>query len=537
MFPERLIVPASIKLSNLAWSTPDARVLFSDLDLSFGPERTGLVGRNGVGKSTLLKLIAGELTPVIGRVVVEGRLGILRQSVQVSDTATLAELFGVVDALDVLTRADAGAARADEIAEADWTLLQRMDAALAHVGLSAAPHVRLAALSGGQRTRARLAALVFAEPDFLLLDEPTNDLDRDGRQAVIDLLSGWRKGAIVVSHDRALLDTMDAIVEMTALGAARYGGAWSHYRERKAMELAAAEHDFANAEKRVADVARNAQATAERQARRDRAGKRKAMRGDMPRIMIGAMKENAENTSAENVRIAERQREAAQEAFTSAREKLEVLTPMSVRISATGLAAGKLVVSFTDVTAGYAAAPPILRDLSFAVIGPERVAIAGPNGSGKTTVFALITGALAPWSGTVRVPTSFALLDQRVSVLDPALSIRDNFLRINPDADENVCRAALARFMFRADAALQIAGALSGGQMLRAGLACVLGDKPPPLLILDEPTNHLDIDSIEAMEAGLRAYDGALIVVSHDEAFLENVGIERRIELGRDNHE
>jgi ATPase subunit of ABC transporter with duplicated ATPase domains len=120
-----------------------------------------------------------------------------------------------------------------------------------------------------------------------------------------------------------------------------------------------------------------------------------------------------------------------------------------------------------------------------------------------------------------------------MSLLDPESSIRDNFLRLNPDADENACRAALARFMFRADAALQRAGTLSGGQLLRAGLACVLGGAaPPPLLILDEPTNHLDIDSIEAVEAGLRAYDGALLIVSHDEAFLANVGIGRCIKLG-----
>jgi ATPase subunit of ABC transporter with duplicated ATPase domains len=144
----------------------------------------------------------------------------------------------------------------------------------------------------------------------------------------------------------------------------------------------------------------------------------------------------------------------------------------------------------------------------------------------------LITGALEPWTGAIRVFTAYAILDQRVSLLDPALSIRENFKALNPDADENACRAALARFMFRADAALQTVGTLSGGQMLRAGLACVLGGAhPPPLLILDEPTNHLDIDSIEAVEAGLRAYDGALLIVSHDEAFLRNVGVARRLEL------
>jgi ATPase subunit of ABC transporter with duplicated ATPase domains len=128
--------------------------------------------------------------------------------------------------------------------------------------------------------------------------------------------------------------------------------------------------------------------------------------------------------------------------------------------------------------------------------------------------------------------TTISILDQQVSLLDPSLSIRDNFRRMNPQADENACRAALARFMFRADAALQIVSTLSGGQLLRAGLASVLGGlTPPSLLILDEPTNHLDIDSIAAVEVGLRAYDGALLVVSHDEVFLEGIKISGRLEL------
>jgi ATPase subunit of ABC transporter with duplicated ATPase domains len=128
--------------------------------------------------------------------------------------------------------------------------------------------------------------------------------------------------------------------------------------------------------------------------------------------------------------------------------------------------------------------------------------------------------------------TDLAILDQNVTVLDDAKSIRDNFRRLNPSSDENACRAALARFMFRAHAALQVVSSLSGGQLLRAGLACVLGGpEPPSLLILDEPTNHLDIDSIEAVEAGLRSYDGALLVVSHDERFLQAIGTSRRLEL------
>ncbi|WP_052182595.1 ABC-F family ATP-binding cassette domain-containing protein [Rhizobium sp. YS-1r] len=526
-------MPASITLSDLSWSTPDGRPLFSHLNLSFGPERVGLVGRNGVGKTTLLKLISAEFSPLSGTVSVSGTLDVLRQSVQVGPDETIADLFGARDALDLLARAERGEATADELSSADWMLEARMAEALARANLDADAETPLTTLSGGQRTRAGLAALIFAEPDFLILDEPTNNLDRDGRRAVIDLLAGWRGGAIIVSHDRELLDTVDAIVEMTTLGVTRYGGNWSHYRERKALELAAVEHDLADAEKRVAEVNRTAQETVERKARRDSVGKKKAARGDMPRILAGGLKRQAENTSGENARLAERRRTHAMEEAAAAREKIEILQPLSVRLPPTGLPASRVVLRIDNVTVGYAPGNPVLRDLSFEITGPERIAVTGPNGSGKTTLLSLVTGALQPFEGSVRVMVKTAILDQRVSLLDSAQSIRDNFKRLNPRADENACRAALARFMFRADAALQIVGTLSGGQMLRAGLACVLGGpEPPSLLILDEPTNHLDIDSIAAVEAGLRAYDGALLVVSHDEVFLSEIGITRRLELG-----
>lgn len=523
-------MPAAITLSDLTWSTPDGRPLFAGLDLSFDGGRTGLVGRNGVGKSTLLNLIAGTLAPQSGRVSVDGTLGILRQAVQITRGETLADLFGVTRALDLLRRAEAGDADAEALSDADWSLEARIAAALGRVGLDAAPETPLAMLSGGQRTRARLAALIFTEPDIILLDEPTNDLDREGRAAVVDLLVGWRAGAIVVSHDRALLDTMDAIVELTALGATRYGGNWTRYRERKALELAAAQHELADAERRVTEVAQRAQAATERQARKDGAGRRKGAKGDMPRILKGMLQERSENTSGQNARLAERQRAQAQEDAAAARARIEILQPLSVILPSTGLPAGRTVLRIDAVSIGHAPGEPVFEDLSLTITGPERIAVTGPNGSGKTSLLAMITGRLQPWSGRVRLMTEVAMLDQQVSLLDPRASIRDNFRRINPGMDENACRAALARFMFRADAALQGVGSLSGGQMLRAGLACVLGGgAPPPLLILDEPTNHLDIDAMAAVEAGLRAYDGALLVVSHDEAFLEAIGITRRL--------
>ncbi|MDH7799322.1 MULTISPECIES: ABC-F family ATP-binding cassette domain-containing protein [unclassified Beijerinckia] len=523
---------ASITLSALSWSASDGRSLLSSLDLSFGADRTGLVGRNGVGKTTLLKLIAGELQPQSGSLAVNGTVRVLRQSVQFSSEETVADLFGVSAALLLLRRAESGEAGVAEIAEADWTLESRVASALARFDLDTGADAPLVNLSGGQRTRAGLAALVFAEPDFLLLDEPTNNLDRDGREAVIDLLANWRSGAIVVSHDRELLEAMDSIVELTSLGATRYGGNWSAYRRLKALDLAAAQHDLADAERQMVDLARKTQVINERKARKDGVGRKASAKDDMPRILLGRRKERSETTSGDNARLAKRRSVQAHEAVVDARARLEVLQPLTVTLAPTHLPRGKIVLKMDAVAFGYEPDRPLIHDLSFTISGPERLAIVGPNGSGKTTVLGLISGALRPWSGTVEISTDFVLLDQQVSVLDPSLSIRDNFRRINPQAGENDCRAALARFMFRADAALQKASTLSGGQLLRAGLACVLGGSTPPsLLILDEPTNHLDIDAIEAVEAGLRAYDGALLVVSHDETFLDAIGISRRLDL------
>lgn len=525
-------MPAHITLSALSYASPDGTTLFSDLDLAFSRQRTGLVGRNGVGKSTLLKLITGELAPASGSVTIAGTIGMLRQTLQPQPGETIADLFDVRDGLALLARAEEGTATAEELAEADWTLEARLAESLARFNLDANAETPLATLSGGQRTRAMLAALVFADPDFLLLDEPTNNLDREGREAVISLLASWRGGAIVVSHDRELLETMDAIVELTSLGATTYGGNWSFYRERKVIELAAAEHDLAHAERRINEVERKAQQTRERQARSDAGGKRKRAKGDLPKLLLNGRKNNAENTSGDNARLASQRREQALADAESAREKIEILQPVTVSVPPTHLPSSRKVLSIDAVTAGYDPDRPVLTDFSLALVGPERVAITGPNGSGKTTLLKLITGTIAPLSGTVAVHVDHAFLDQQVSLLDPALTIRENFLILNPGSNENTCRAALARFKFRADAALRQVGSLSGGETLRAGLACVLGtDAPPQLLILDEPTNHLDIDSIEAVEAGLTAYDGALLVVSHDRPFLDAIGIRREISL------
>lgn len=523
---------ASISLANLSWSTPDGIPVLSDVSLIFQRERTGIVGANGVGKSTLLRLISGELVPGRGRVTVEGRMATLRQMAQVPSGETIADLMGLSAGLALLRKAEAGLASLDEFAEADWTLEGRAAETLARMGLHAELDAPVSNLSGGQRTRAALAGLLFAQPDFILLDEPSNNLDRDGRRALGDMLSSWRGGALVVSHDRKLLDGMDAIVELTTIRAARYGGNWTAYRARKAIEQEAVERELASAERHAADAARREQQRVERQQRRDAAGHRRAMRGDLPKILLGTRRDRAEKTGGEGARLFDRIRAQAEQSLAEAKSRVKHDEPMRVELASSCLASGQRVLDVHDLDFGHRAGEPLFHNLQLHLVGPERLGISGPNGSGKSTLLGLLTGRLSPWRGRATVHVPFSYFDQSVSLLDPEVTVADNFRRLHPSLGEQDCRASLARFRFRADAADRRVATLSGGQLLRAGLACVLGgSRPPSLLILDEPTNHLDMDSIAAVEAGLCAFDGALLVVSHDEVFLDSIGITRRIVL------
>jgi ATPase subunit of ABC transporter with duplicated ATPase domains len=522
-----------ITLDGLSQTSPDGRVLFENLTLAFGRERTGLIGRNGVGKTTLLRVILSEVAPSAGAATVTGRIAVLRQQALPPPGARLCDLLGVAESLARLARIEAGEGSAHDLEAADWDLPQRVDTALAEIGLADIALDRPAeTLSGGQATRSTLAALLIAEPDFILMDEPTNNLDAEGRAAVASMLERWRGGALVVSHDRALLRRMDRIVELTSLGAEVYGGGYDLYAARKAEAEAAARRAFDHAQQALARTERGVQVTKERKARSDAAGRRSRARNDMPKIMLNARAERAENTGASLSRLAERLRAEAEQDLADAEARIERVRRLSFDLPPSGLPDGKLALGFEDVTFAWPAGTPVLAGVSLRLVGPERLALTGPNGAGKTTLIRLATGDLEPSAGRVRRGVPAALLDQRASMLNDDETLLQNFRRLNPAADDNAAHAALARFLFRNVTALKPAGSLSGGERLRAALACALmAARPPQLIILDEPTNHLDLDSIAAVEAALSAYDGALLVVSHDRDFLAAIGVERELRL------
>lgn len=524
---------ALVTLNGVAARTPDGRGLFDNLTLAFGRERTAVVGRNGVGKTTLLRLVAGLAEPAEGSVTRIGSVGWLAQAQTPADDETIADTLGVAEPLAILHRVLAGDGSLDDMAEADWTLEERMQTALAEVGLAVLPlDRRTADLSGGEQTRLRLAGLKLAAPDLLVLDEPTNHLDAEARAMIADVVGDWPGGVVLVSHDRALLRRVDRIVELSSLGARVHGGGWDLFIERRDAERAAAERDLEQAERAIGRVQRETQMAQERQARRDRAGKAARANNSDPKILLDAQAQRAEESGARGQRLAERKRQAVEADLAQARERVERVRQLALSMPATGLPVGRLVLNLNEAVVTVEDDRRLLGPLCLRLTGPERVAVVGPNGAGKTTLLKLIAGLIEPSSGSVERPVRAALLDQQAAMLKPDETLVDGWLRLNPQGTLNAARAALARFLFRNVQADRRVGELSGGERLRAALACVMtGAQPPQLLVLDEPTNHLDIESVEAVEAALSAYDGALVVVSHDADFIHNLRVDRTIVL------
>ncbi|GLH75690.1 ABC transporter ATP-binding protein [Bradyrhizobium sp. SSBR45G] len=517
-------MPSFVTLDAVAAATPDHHRLFDNLTLSIGAERVGLVGRNGSGKSSLLRIVAGTSEPAAGMVTRSGTLGLLAQ--QWDPALRVDEALGISNDLAIIDRIVAGNGHDEDLARADWSLPGRVEDALIEAGLGDIGLDRsIESLSGGERTRIGIARLLIEAPDLLLLDEPTNNLDAVGRAAIGRLVQSWRGGVLVASHDRALLEMMDRIVELTLVGVHIVGGGWSMFAKARddARARAAAALDHADA--RLRDVGRAVQRQREAKARKDKAGRAFAARGSAPKILLGARAERAENSGGRAQRLAERMMAEASEQADQARRNVEVLTPLSMVLPPTGLGAGTELLAMDDVV--VSAGDRRFGPWTLHVRGRQRIAIAGRNGAGKTTLLRAAIGALPLVAGMVRrADGRIALLDQHVALLDRSDSIIGNFRRLHPALTAEAAHAACARFAFRNRDAEQRVETLSGGERLRAGLACVFaGERPPWLLLLDEPTNHLDIASIEILEQALRDFDGALLVVSHDPSFLAAIGI------------
>ena len=540
--------------TNLTCFRPDGSALLTDVTLGIANERVGLIGPNGSGKSTLLRLLSGARAPERGAshgasergvsqhgaIERTGRLALLTQRGVFPAEATIADILGVADVLAALARCDAGDGTLDDVQCIGdrWDLAERVQQALATFDLDhLSLHRPAADVSGGEHTRLRLARILLDAPDLLLLDEPTNDLDAAHRAAVHTLVANWPRGLVVATHDRALLEHVDRIVAIEQGTLRSYGGNWSAYRAQRDAQQQAAEREHASALAARERVRREQQTVRERQARRDAAGRQARTKGGQARILLGMQRERSEGTGARLLGTIERAHDEADARVQEARARLEQQKALSLPSTSSGLAAGTLVVALRDAAIHVTEEKPLLEHVTFEVRGPERVALIGDNGSGKSTLLRVLAGQHAIDAHAMHrgVPAlSVVYLDQHAMLLDGHATVLDAMRAAvsarGGTATEESLRGALARFGFRAAHAERSVAQLSGGERMRAALACVLGviDGPAPqLLLLDEPTNHLDIGSLEAVESALRHFDGALVVASHDEHFLDAIGIVR----------
>jgi ATPase subunit of ABC transporter with duplicated ATPase domains len=515
--------------SGLSFAWPDATEVFSGLSLAIGPGRTGLVGRNGSGKSTLLRLIAGDLRPGRGSVSVSGELGYVPQNVTLAPGARVDDVLGITTIRTALNAIEAGDASPENFAlvGGDWDVEERACATLSRLGLGHVPLERpIGELSGGEAVLLSLAAQILRRPGVLLLDEPTNNLDLEARRRLYDAVASWKGALIMVSHDRELLELVDQIGELRAGEVRWYGGNLTDFEEAVAVEQEAAEREVRAAGSDVRRQQRELVETRTKIDRRARYGQKLQDTKRVPKMVANERKRQAQvsagklrNTQIERLDDARKRLETAEEAV---RDDSEI----RVDLPETAVPAGRTVLTLSAAELRYGAR------VSLAVRGPERIALTGRNGAGKTTLLRTIVGEIPPVAGEVALAVPARYLPQRLDLLDPGLTVAQNVARRAPAATENQIRARLARFLFRGRRADQVAGTLSGGELFRATLASLLLAEPPPqLLMLDEPTNSLDMASVRQLSGALLSYPGALIVASHDTAFLRDLGITRWLRL------
>ena len=528
---------SSIVASHVSYAWPDDTVLFEDLSFTIPGGHTGLVAPNGAGKSTLLRLIAGEYRPAAGSISVVGALGYLPQSLPFDAHLNVADVLGVapvIAALDALAAGDSSESVFAAIGD-DWDVEERSVAQLARLGLGDIALDRpLRTLSGGEVSSVGLAARLLARPDVLLLDEPTNNLDVDARERLHNALDDFGGTLLVVSHDRVLLDRMDRIAELHRGEIVFYGGTFSAYSAALEAAQESAEADIRNAEQLLKREKRQMQQARERAAKRSSTAARNVKDAGLPKIVAGKLKRDAQESAAKSDDVHAKRVDDARARLDQAERALRDDDALVLELPDTEVPAGRTVVAARGLQADVGGRKLFVdKGIDVDIRGPERIALTGANGVGKSTLLRIISGDLTPGAGEVqRADGRIAYLSQRLDLLDPAPTVAECLASSAPSLSHTRRMHLLAQFLFRGDRIHLPVSALSGGERLRATLACVLFAEPAPqLLLLDEPNNNLDLVSVAQLESALNAYRGAFVVVSHDERFLEAIGIERRLRL------
>ena len=525
-------------LQNISYIHPNKELLFDDINLSINNhDKIALIGNNGAGKSTLLKIIAGELPPSGGQLKMDSKPYYVPQIFGQYNHLTIAQALRIEDKLNALKDILEGNVTENNLhlLNDDWTFEERCNEALHYWQLTDLDLTqKLETLSGGQKTKVFLAGISIHQPELVLLDEPSNHLDTTGRQLLYHFIQSTSATLMVVSHDRKLLNLLDIVCELSKRGIAMYGGNYDFYTEQKGIENNALNEDIHSREKALRKAKEKERETLERQQRLDARGKKKQEKAGVARIMMNTLRNNAENSTSKIKGVHAEKIDGISQELQALRSALPDIDKMKFGFDNAALHKGKILFTATDINYGYTKGFLWKDALNIQIRSGERIALKGLNGSGKTTLINIILGKLAPQTGTVyRADNKSLYIDQDYSLINNNLNVYQQAQQFNTSAlQEHEIKIRLSRFLFTKDDWDKPCSALSGGERMRLILCCLtISNQSPHIIILDEPTNNLDIQNIEMLTAAINEYEGTLMVVSHDEYFLEQINIERTIDL------